>query len=95
MKGNRTRVKVVKNKVAAPFKSAEFDLMYNQGISKQGEIIDMGVSEGLIEKSGTWYVYEKERIGQGRENAKAYLKAHPETMEQLEDKLRSALATEE
>ncbi len=94
VKGNRTRVKVVKNKVAAPFKSAEFDLMYNQGISKQGEIIDMGVSEGLIEKSGTWYVYEKERIGQGRENAKAYLKAHAELMEQLEDKLRSALTTE-
>ena len=94
VKGNRTRVKVVKNKVAAPFKSAEFDLMYNQGISKQGEVVDMGVSEGLIEKSGAWYVYEKERIGQGRENAKAYLKAHLELMEQLEDKLRSVLATE-
>lgn len=94
VKGNRTRVKVVKNKVAAPFKSAEFDLMYSQGISKEGEIIDMGVDKGLIEKSGTWYVYEKERIGQGRENAKTYLKAHPELMEQLEDKLRSALDTE-
>ena len=94
IKGNRTRVKVVKNKVAAPFKSAEFDLMYSQGISKEGEIIDMGADKGLIEKSGTWYVYEKERIGQGRENAKAYLKAHAELMEQLEDKLRSALAIE-
>ncbi len=89
VKGNRTRVKVVKNKVAAPFKSAEFDLMYNHGISREGEIIDIGVTKDLIEKSGAWYVYGKERIGQGRENAKAYLKANPDVMEQLEDKLRS------
>ena len=89
VKGNRTRVKVVKNKVAAPFKSAEFDLMYNHGISREGEIIDIGVTKDLIEKSGAWYVYGKERIGQGRDNAKAYLKANPDVMEQLEDKLRS------
>ena len=90
IKGNKTVVKVVKNKVAPPFRKAEFDIMYNQGISREGEILDMAVNGNLIEKSGAWYIYGKERIGQGRENAKVYLKAHPELMEQLEDKLRTA-----
>ena len=90
IKGNRTVVKVVKNKVAPPFKRAEFDIMYNQGISKDGEIIDLAVDNKLIEKSGAWYFHEKERIGQGRENAKAYLKAHPELMQQLEKELKAA-----
>ena len=90
IKGNKTVVKVVKNKVAPPFRKAEFDIMYNQGISKEGEILDMAVNGNLIEKSGAWYVCGKERIGQGRENAKVYLKAHPELMAQLEDKLRTA-----
>ena len=89
IKGNRTRVKVVKNKVAPPFKNAEFDIMYNQGISRDGEIIDLAVDNKLIEKSGAWYFHEKERIGQGRENAKAYLRAHPELMQQLEEKLKA------
>ena len=72
--GNSTRVKVVKNKVAPPFKQVEFDIMYGEGISKTGEIIDLGVKEGIIEKSGAWFSYGDERIGQGRENAKMYLK---------------------
>ncbi len=86
--GNRTRVKVVKNKVAPPFKKAEFDIMYNQGISKESEILDMAVEKKLIEKSGSWFIYGKERIAQGRENTKAHLKAHPEFMKQLEEKLK-------
>ncbi len=94
IKGNKTVVKVVKNKVAPPFRKAEFDIMYNQGISREGEILDMAVNGKLIEKSGAWYIHGKERIGQGRENAKAYLKAHPELMEQLEEKLRTAETTD-
>ncbi len=77
--GNQTRVKVVKNKVAPPFKQIEFDIMYGEGISKTGELVDLGVKAGIVEKSGAWFSFDSERIGQGRENAKAYLKEHPET----------------
>ncbi|MBI1418190.1 MAG: recombinase RecA [Limimaricola sp.] len=88
--GNTTRVKVVKNKVAPPFKQVEFDIMYGEGISKTGEIIDLGVKAGVVEKSGAWYSYGDERIGQGRENAKAFLKEHPEISLAIEDKIRAA-----
>jgi recombination protein RecA len=73
--GNQTRVKVVKNKVAPPFKQVEFDIMYGEGISKIGELVDLGVKAGIVEKSGSWFSYDRERIGQGRENAKTFLKA--------------------
>ena len=86
--GNQTRVKVVKNKVSAPFKIVEFDIMYGEGISKNGELIDIGVSSEIIEKSGSWYSYKTERIGQGRENAKQYLKENPETAEEIENIIR-------
>ena len=74
MVGNQTRVKVVKNKVAPPFKVVEFDIMYGEGVSKRGELIDLGVKAGVVEKSGSWFSYDGQRIGQGRENAKTYLK---------------------
>jgi len=86
--GNRTRVKVVKNKVAPPFKMTEFDIMYGEGISRAGDILDCSVEAGLIEKSGAWYSFNGERIGQGRENVKTYLKERPELMSTLEDQLR-------
>ena len=86
--GNQTRVKVVKNKVAPPFKTIEFDIMYGGGISKTGELIDLGVKAGIVEKSGAWFSFDSERIGQGRENAKAYLKEHPETAERIERAIR-------
>ncbi len=89
IKGNKTIVKVVKNKVAPPFKRAEFDIMYNQGISREGEIIDLAADMKIIEKSGTWYLYGKERMGQGRENAKVYLKTHPETAQEIENRVRT------
>lgn len=89
--GNRTRVKVVKNKLAAPFKEAEFDLMYGEGISKVGDLLDLGVDQGLIEKSGAWYSCDGERIGQGRENVKKYLKENPELFDSLYARLREAL----
>jgi recombination protein RecA len=76
--GNRTRVKVVKNKVAPPFRQAEFDIIYNEGISKEGDLIDLGVDEGIVEKSGSWYSYAGERIGQGREKARTFLKENPD-----------------
>ncbi|SDW76510.1 recombinase RecA [Roseicitreum antarcticum] len=88
--GNSTRVKVVKNKVAPPFKQVEFDIMYGEGISKTGEIIDLGVKAGVVEKSGSWYSYGDERIGQGRENAKLYLKSNPTIATEIEDKIRAA-----
>ena len=88
--GNTTKVKVVKNKVAPPFKQVEFDIMYGEGISKRGELIDMGVKAGIVEKSGSWFSYGDERIGQGRENAKTYLKDHPEIALDIEDKIRAA-----
>jgi recombination protein RecA len=86
--GNQTRVKVVKNKVAPPFKQIEFDIMYGEGISKTGELVDLGVKAGIVEKSGAWFSFDSERIGQGRENAKAYLKQHPETAERIERAIR-------
>jgi len=86
--GNATRVKVVKNKVAPPFKQVEFDIMYGEGISKVGEILDLGVKAGLIEKSGAWFSYDSIRIGQGRENAKLYLKENPEVAQRIENAIR-------
>ena len=88
--GNSTRVKVVKNKVAPPFKQVEFDIMYGEGISKTGEIIDLGVKEGVIEKSGAWFSYGDERIGQGRENAKMYLKENENICNEIEEKIRKS-----
>jgi len=90
--GNTTRVKVVKNKVAPPFKQVEFDIMYGEGISKVGEILDLGVKAGLVEKSGAWFSYDSVRIGQGRENAKTYLRENPETCQKLEKAIRSNVA---
>jgi recombination protein RecA len=86
--GNTTRVKVVKNKVAPPFKQVEFDIMYGEGISKMGEILDLGVKAGIVEKSGAWFSHDSVRIGQGRENAKQYLKENPETAERIERAIR-------
>ena len=88
--GNATRVKVVKNKVAPPFRQVEFDIMYGEGISKVGELIDMGVKAGVVEKSGAWYSYGDERIGQGRENAKQFLRDNPEKAMAIEDKIRAS-----
>ncbi|RMH09259.1 MAG: DNA recombination/repair protein RecA, partial [Nitrospirae bacterium] len=86
--GSRVRVKVVKNKTAPPFKQAEFDIMFAEGISKVGELIDIGVERRIVEKSGAWYSYKDERLGQGREAVKAFLKTHPEVAEQLECDIR-------
>ncbi len=86
--GNRTRIKVVKNKIAPPFKEAEFDIMFGKGISREGDVLDLAVSENIVNKSGAWYAYEGNKIGQGRENAKIYLKEHPEAMEEIERKVR-------
>ncbi|MGA2486718.1 MAG: recombinase RecA [Roseiarcus sp.] len=86
--GNQTRVKVVKNKVAPPFKQVEFDIMYGEGISKNGELIDLGVKAGVVEKSGAWFSFDSQRLGQGRENAKAYLKANPEMADRIEKSIR-------
>ena len=88
MVGNRTRIKIVKNKIAPPFKEAEFDIMFGKGISRAGDILDLATGIDLVRKSGAWYAYEGEKIGQGRENAKAYLEAHPEVMEELDRKVR-------
>ena len=88
--GNATRVKVVKNKVAPPFKQVEFDIMYGEGISKMGELVDLGVKAGVVEKSGSWFSYGDERIGQGRENAKTFLRENPDLAYQIEDKIRAA-----
>ncbi|WP_373046654.1 recombinase RecA [Vulgatibacter sp.] len=85
--GNRTRVKVVKNKVAPPFREVEFDILYGQGISREGDILDLAVNENIVEKSGAWFSYEGERIGQGRENSKQYLVEHPELLERIETKV--------
>jgi recombination protein RecA len=87
--GNATRVKVVKNKVAPPFKVVEFDIMYGEGVSKTGELIDLGEKAGVVEKSGSWFSYDGQRIGQGRENAKNYLKEHPEMAQAIENKVRA------
>ncbi|UAB90339.1 recombinase RecA [Ruegeria sp. SCSIO 43209] len=88
--GNQTRVKVVKNKVAPPFKQVEFDIMYGEGISKMGELLDLGVKAGVVEKSGSWFSYGDERIGQGRENAKQYLRDNSRAALEIEDKIRAA-----
>lgn len=88
--GNRVRIKVVKNKVAPPFKTAEVDIMYGEGISKTGELIDMAVEKEIVKKSGSWFSYGEERIGQGRENAKKYMKEHPDIMEEVTKKVRAA-----
>lgn len=87
--GNATRVKIVKNKVAPPFKQVEFDIMYGEGVSKIGEILDLGVKAGIVEKSGAWFSYDSVRIGQGRENSKTYLKANPEICDRLEKAIRT------
>jgi len=86
--GSRTKVKVVKNNVAPPFKEAEFDILYGTGISKEGELVDLGSELGVIEKSGAWYSFDGERIGQGRENTKEFLKENPETADVIEQRIR-------
>ena len=87
--GNRTRVKVVKNKIAPPFKEAEFDIMFGQGISREGDILDLAANINVVNKSGAWYAYEGDKIGQGRENAKTFLKEHPEMRDEIEQKVRA------
>jgi recombination protein RecA len=86
--GNQTRVKVVKNKMAPPFKQVEFDIMYGEGVSKTGELVDLGVKAGLVEKAGAWFSYNSQRLGQGRENAKTFLKENPAVAEEIELALR-------
>ena len=90
--GNHTRVKVVKNKVAPPFRDAEFDIMYGEGISKEGCIIDLAVDKDIMEKSGSWFSYKGQKIGQGKDNAKTYLKEHPEVRDEIEEKIRALIA---
>jgi len=89
--GNQTRVKVVKNKVSPPFKQAEFEILYGEGISREGEIIELGVQQGIIEKSGSWYSYKTDRIGQGKENVREYLKANPKVASEIERQIRAVL----
>ena len=89
--GNRARVKVVKNKVAPPFRQAEFDIMYGEGISREGSVLDLSVEHDMIKKSGAWYTYDGEQMGQGRENAKRFLREHPEIMVELTDKVMATL----
>ncbi len=89
--GNRTRVKVVKNKVAPPFKQAEFDILYGQGISKEGSLIDMGVEHGFIRKSGSWYTYEGDQLGQGKENARKFLLENTDIRDEIEKKIKEKL----
>lgn len=89
--GNQTRVKVVKNKMAPPFRQAEFEILYNEGVSRLGELIDLGVANNIIDKSGSWYSYGSDRIGQGKENTRVYLKEHPEMAEEIEAKVRAIL----
>jgi recombination protein RecA len=93
--GNRTRVKVVKNKVSPPFRQAEFDIMYGQGISREGALVDMSVDLGIVKKSGAWFTYEGEQLGQGRENAKNYLRTNPEVMMEINDKVLIAAGLKE
>jgi recombination protein RecA len=90
--GSRTRVKIVKNKLAPPFKEVEFDIIFGQGISREGDVVDLGTDMGIIERAGTWYSYGDSRIGQGRENAKDFLKKHPEVMKEIEDKILAQVA---
>ena len=95
MIGNRVRVKVAKNKVAPPFKQVEFDIMYGKGISRSGILIDMGVDYGFVEKSGSWYSYGEEKLGQGRENAKAFLEQNKNIADEIEAKIRETLKPKE
>lgn len=88
--GSRTRVKVVKNKIAPPFKEVEFDILYGQGISREGDVLDLAAERGIVERTGTWYSYKGERLGQGRENAKAFLREHPETLKNMEAELMAS-----
>ena len=88
MVGNRTRIKIVKNKIAPPFKEAEFDIMFGKGISKEGDILDLAASIDVVNKSGAWYAYKGDKIGQGRENAKLFLAQNPEIMDEIEAKVR-------
>ena len=90
--GNRTRVKVVKNKCAAPFRQAEFDIMYGQGISREGSVLDVGVELGFVKKAGAWFTYEGEQMGQGRENVKTFLRENPQTMAEIDERVRAHLA---
>jgi recombination protein RecA len=89
--GVRTKVKVVKNKLAPPFREAEFDMMYGEGISREGNVLDLAVEQGIVEKSGTWFSYRDQRIGQGRDNARKYLKENPKAAVEIETAVRSAL----
>ena len=89
--GNRTKVKVVKNKVASPFREAEFDIIYGEGISKEGDLLDLGVAQNIVEKSGSWYSYKGERIGQGRENARQFLRDNPDIRTAIDTELRRQL----
>ena len=89
--GNETRVKVVKNKVAPPFKEAVFDIIYNEGVSRESEIIELGVAQGMLEKSGAWYSYKGDRLGQGKDNVRTYFKEHPDIAAELEASIRAAL----
>jgi recombination protein RecA len=91
MVGNRTRVKVVKNKVAPPFKQAEFDILYGHGISREGSLIDLGVEAGIIRKAGAWFTYDADQLGQGRENARNYLRANPDLANELEKKIKERM----
>ena len=93
--GNRTRIKVVKNKVAPPFREAEFDIMFGKGISREGYILDLAASLGIVQKSGAWFAYRDDKIGQGRENAKQYLREHPEVMDEIEHQVRVSYGLEE
>ena len=92
--GNRTRVKVVKNKIAPPFREAEFDIMFGKGISREGDILDLSVTSNVVQKSGAWFAYNGDKIGQGRENAKIYLSEHPDIMEEIEQKVREHFAVD-
>ena len=89
--GNRTRVKVVKNKVAPPFKQAEFDIMYGKGISREGSLIDVGVEQGIVRKSGAWYTYEGEQLGQGKENVRTFLRDNPDLADEIEKRIKEKL----
>ena len=89
--GNRTKAKIVKNKLAPPFREAEFDMMYGEGISREGTILDLAVEQGIVEKSGTWFSYRDQRIGQGRDNARKYLKENPKVSAEIEAAVRSAV----
>ena len=89
--GNETRVKVVKNKVAPPFREALFDILYGEGISREGEIVELGVTHRIVEKSGAWYAYNGEKIGQGKDNAREFLREHPELATEIEAKIRAAV----